>query len=178
MMVYVERNGKWEFADYFAHTGNTASRDMIMELDIADIEGSEIKIKLETVYRFWNLDFGAIDFSENDFSTTTILNPEKAFKTDGSDQTKYLNAVDKNYTYLKPEEEINLEYQPASSNGDKINSYFLVSTGYYHNLKKYEGSPKLATLLKFKNKNAFDDYSREKFLELQKNLDGYSLHNR
>jgi hypothetical protein len=175
LMVYIERNGKWEFADYFAHTGNTASRDMIMELDLTNTKSSEIKIKLETVYQFWNLDFAGIDFSENNYINSTILNPAKALKADDSDQTRYLNEVDKNYTYLKPEEEMSLEYQPVSSDPNSINSYFLVSTGYYHNLKKYEGPPKVATLLKFKNRNAFDDYSREKFSELQKNLDSYTI---
>ena len=51
-------------------------------------------------------------------------------------------------------------------------SYFLVSTGYYHNLKKYEGAPKVTTLLNFKNKNAFDDFSRKKFNDIQKTLTG------
>ncbi len=177
LMAYIERDGKWELADYFAHTGNTASRDMIMELDISNIKTDQIKIKLETVYQFWNLDFAGIDFSENSNATTTLLNPSKAVKPDGSDQSTLLNAVDKNYSHLNAKEEINLEYQPAATMEKGITSYFLVSTGYYHNIKKYTGAPQIATLLKFKNKNAFDDFSREKFTDVQKSLSSYAVHN-
>ena len=172
LMVYVEKDGKWLFADYFAHTGNTASRDMIMELDLSNIKTDQVKIKLETVYQFWNLDFAGIDFSENKNISSTILVPSKAFKPDGSDQIKSLSVVDKDYTYLNPSEEIDLEYQQVASNKDMTVSYFLVSTGYYHNLKKYEGAPKVTTLSKFKNKNAFDDFSREKFTDMQRALAG------
>jgi hypothetical protein len=62
LMVYIEKNGQWELVDYFAHTGNTATRDMIMELDISKLYGHEVKIKMETAYQFWNLDYAAMDF--------------------------------------------------------------------------------------------------------------------
>ena len=172
LMVYIERDGKWEFTDYFAHTGNTASRDMIMELDVSDIKTAQVKIKLETVYQFWNLDFAGIDFSENIQPTVNLLNPVKALKPDGSDQSAMLSAVDKNYSYLNSKEEINLEYR-LSDVKKEINSYFLVSTGYYHNIKKYKGAPQTEALLRFKSRNAFDDFSRKKFAEIQ---NSFSLH--
>ena len=175
LMVYVERKGKWEFVDYFDHTGNTASRNMIMELDVANIAASQVKIKLETVYQFWDLDCAAIDFSTDALTTSTVLNGEKALKGDGTDQTQPLNEVDKNYCYLRPEEELALHYNPSLTQANNTTSFFLMSTGYYHSIKKYQGKPQLSTLLKFKNKNAFDDYSREKFLELQATLDSYSV---
>jgi hypothetical protein len=169
LMVYIERDGKWEFVDYFAHTGNTASRDMIMELDVSKIT-HQIKIKLETVYQFWNLDFAGIDFSENIKPEITFLNPVTALKSDGSDQSTMLNGVDKNYAHLTANEELNLKYQPFSTIDNLTNSYFLVSTGYYHNIKKYKVTPQVESLLKFKNKNAFDDFSRQKFSEIQNSL--------
>ena len=168
LMVYIERNGKWEFADYFIHTGNTATRDLIMELNVSDVETRYIKIKLETVYQFWNLDFAGIDFSENVKTEIAVLDPVKATKPDRSDQRAALNSVDKNYSHLIADEELNLEYQYSKTPGSS--SYFFVSTGYYHNLKKLKGSPQIAALLKFKNKNAFDDFSRKKFADLQKGL--------
>ena len=174
LMVYIEKNGKWEFADYFAHTGNTASRDMIMELDISGIKPEQIKIRLETVYQFWNLDYAAIDFSENKKMNTVLIDPFKAVKGDGSSQIESLNSVDQHYCHLVSNEEMNLEYSPSGSK-DGVNSYFFVSTGYYHNIKKYEGKPQISTLMKFKNKGAFDSFSRQKFEELQNTLAKGSL---
>ena len=174
LMVYIEKNGKWEFADNFAHTGNTASRDMIMELDISGIKTEQIKIKLETVYQFWNLDYAAIDFSENKKMNTVLIDPFKAIKGDGSSQIQSLDSVDQHYCHLVSNEEMSLEYSPSSSK-DGVNSYFFVSTGYYHNIKKYEGKPQITTLMKFKNKGAFDNFSHQKFEELQNTLAKGSL---
>lgn len=176
LMVYIQQNGKWEFSDYFIHTGNTASRDMIMELDVSNTSTEEIKIKLETIYQFWNIDFAGIDFSDNHKTETSVLDAVKASKSDGSDQLSLLNAIDKNYSHLIDDEELTLEYQSSAKTGNL--TYFFVSTGYYHNLKKYKGAPQLATLLKFKNKNAFDDFSRKKFAELQNGLSMSSLSNK
>ena len=169
LMVYIERNGKWEFVDYFAHTGNTASRDMIMELDVSSIKSNTIKIKLETVYQFWNLNYTGIDFSENKKMNTVIIDPSKAVKKDDLNLVKSLNNLDQSYSTLTSNEELNLEYSPVVSE-EGIPSYFFVSTGYYHYVKKYEGTPQISTLVKFKNKGAFDEFSRKKFEEVQNSL--------
>jgi hypothetical protein len=169
LMVYIEQNGQWELADYFAHTGNTASRDMIMELDVSGIQGNNIKVKLATAYRFWDLDFAGMDFSVNAATTTTVVNPSKAVKAGGESQQNLVNAVDSQYGFLASGEEMNIEYHDLPAAKEK-SSYFFVATGYYHNTKKYEGKPQVETLLKFRNKGAFDRYSRLKYEELQSML--------
>jgi hypothetical protein len=47
----------------------------------------------------------------------------------------------------------------------EANSYFLVSTGYYHSLKKYEGRPDISLLKKFRKKGFFSEYSEKRFNE-------------
>ena len=102
-----------------------------------------------------------------------LIDPLKAVKGDGSSQIESLNSVDEHYCHLISNEEMNLEYRPSLSK-DGVNSYFFVSTGYYHNIKRYEGKPQIATLMKFKNKGAFDKFSRQKFEEIQNTLIGVS----
>ena len=173
LMVYIEKNGSWEFVDYFAHTGNTASRDMIMELDLSSIQTDQIKVKLETVYQFWNLDYVGIDFSENIKVSAVLLDPCMAAKPGGSDELRSLKTVDTQYCNLVSNEMLDLQYKPAMSSAG-IPSYFFVSTGYYHNMKKYERKPQITQLMKFKNKGAFDEFSREKFRHLEDTFAGVS----
>ncbi len=139
IMVYIEKDGQWQFADYFAHTGNTASRDMIMELDVTGTREKEIKIKLETVYQFWKLDFAGIDFSNNATTASTLLNAVSAVKTNGSEEKENLNSCDKSYCHLGSDESVIVQFQVAPLFPSSISSYFLVSSGYYHNVQKYEG---------------------------------------
>ena len=51
---------------------------------------------------------------------------------------------------------------PATDKG-LANSYFLVGTGYYHDLTKYEGKRQLFELATFSQKGAFDKFSRKTF---------------
>lgn len=166
LMVYIERNGQWELVDYFAHTGNTASRDLIMELDVSKIQGNNVKVKLATAYRFWDLDFAGMDFSANAATTIKLVNPSKAARAGGESLENLVSAVDSQYGFLASGEEMNIEYQDLPAAKEK-SSYFFVATGYYHNTKKYEGKPQVETLLKFRSKGAFDRYSRLKYEELE-----------
>jgi hypothetical protein len=163
LMVYVERNGKWEFADYFAHTGNTATRDLIMELDLSHTGSDYVKIKLETAYQFWNLDYTGMDFSENENFSIQLINPLEAIKTGNNDVCMSLKEKDKAYVHLTGSEEIKLEFMVSDEDKNMKASYYLISTGYYHNMQKYAGSPDLIELNKFLEKASFDAYSRKKF---------------
>ena len=170
LMVYVEKNGHWELADYFAHTGNTATRDMIMELDVTNTGNDQLRIKLETVYQFWNIDFAGIDYSENEPSVISFINASAAVKSGNQDQKNALKEADNSYCHLLDDEEISLEFVMPDMVDKNSNSFFLISTGYYHNVQKYGGAADLKTLNQFKEKGSFDSYSRQKFTIIRESL--------
>ena len=178
LMVYVEENGHWGPVDYFAHTGNTASRDMIMELDVSKIQSEYIKIKLETVYQFWDLDFAGIDFSENKTIVSSLINASSAVKTNGENEKESLSQCDKQYCHLGTDEGIMLQYPITASSGNNVNSYFLVSSGYYHNQLKNDNKPQTEELLRFRDDGAFDRFSRNKFSEIMNSLNKYTVNNK
>ena len=167
LMVYIKTATGWRFVDYFPLIGNTASRDMIMEINTADIKQKNIELKLETTYRFWDLDFAGIDYSTDQSFTKNIINPLSATKSDGTDQKEILINNDKKYTHLKDDESISFLYSVPATNSNTVSSYFLASGGYYHNLEHITGKTNYAKLYKFRKKGAFDKFSRERYQELQ-----------
>lgn len=169
LLVFIENNGNWEPVDYFAHTGNTATRDMIMEIDVSKVNSEEVRIKLETAFQFWDLDFAGMDFSVNEETNITYLNVSYAMKTANADQKEVLKEKDSKYCELQQDEELVLTFIPPVSN-KATNSYFLISTGYYHNTQKYEGNPDLKTLNSFRSKGSFDIYSRQQFATIEESL--------
>ena len=169
LMVFIEKNGNWEPADYFPHTGNTATRDMIMQLDIRDIKSDEVRIKLETAFQFWDLDYAAMDFSANEETVISSINASFASKNGDADQRELLKETDNNYCQLQQDEELSIVFTPPGNN-KATDTYFLVSTGYYHNVQQYQGSPDLKTLNSFKVKGSFDLYSRQQFASIEESL--------
>ncbi len=167
LMVYIKSSTGWKFVDYFPLIGNTATRDMIMEIDTKEIREDKIELKLETAYRFWDLDFTGIDYSTNDNLVKTTLEPEKAISSDSTDKRPVLHTSDDQYAHLTGDASIYFKYALPSPALNKTSSYFLVSGGYYHNLEPITGKANLAELLKFQKKGAFDKFSREKYQETQ-----------
>jgi hypothetical protein len=167
LMVYVKTNNGWKFVDYYPLIGNTASRDMIMQIDTKSISGKTIEIKLETAYRFWDLDFAGIDYSNNENLTTTVLEPEQVIKSDSTDQKQTLLNNDAQYVHLINDEYVSFKYAVSQPAGDAEASYFLISGGYYHSLDHITGKPDYNQLYKFKKQGYFDEFSRAKYKEVE-----------
>lgn len=163
MKVYLETEKGWKYIDHFALTGNTASRDMIMEIDLEGLRGHEVKIRIESAYKFWDLDRAAMDFSPDVETHAVQLQPAEARTRNGQDVKAGLLQKDKNYVQLSGDDYLDLVYGMPEPGRAEESSLFLVTEGYYHNLKKYEGKPDVQALVKFKEKGAFDRYSRSKF---------------
>lgn len=168
LMVYVKTKKDWKFVDYFPLIGNTASRDLIMELEVPDTGNDECIIKLETAYRFWDIDYASIDCSNANAITSNVIKASQAIKTDGTDESKKIYAKDTMYSHLVNEESINFKFTLLPST--MSSSYFLVSGGFYHNLHQYTGKANTLELYKFRKKGAFDRFSRIKYSSLQQQL--------
>ena len=169
LMVYLKTSEGWKFIDYYQLIGNTASRDMIMKINTQNIKGNKIELKLQTAYRFWDLDFAGMDYSEDESFTTNIIEPEEELLS-GTDKKEALMNNDKAYAILTGDEFISLKYSVSPAIKNNNVSYFLGCTGYYHTLEQYTGKPNYAELYKFQKKGAFDKFSRDKYNEAEKIL--------
>lgn len=165
MKVFVETEKGWQYVDHFALTGNTASRDMIMEIDLSGIKDDKVNIRIETVFQFWNLDMVAMDFSDNPVVNSIILNPATVTKNNKEDNRDQLLQSDAEYTNLSGNDYVNIEYNVPAATGNT--SFFLITSGYYHTKPTTGGKTDLPALLKFKEKGAFDRFSREKHVIIE-----------
>lgn len=170
LMVYLKTDDGWKFIDYYPLVGNTASRDMIMEINTSDVKSNKIELKLETAYRFWDLDFAGIDYSVNENISAKIIEPEEVIKSDSTDQHGALANADKVYTLLSGSDFVSFKYKIEASEQSERSSYFIVSSGYYHTLEHTTEKPNYTELYKFEKRGAFDKFSREKYQEAQKML--------
>ncbi|MEO7265909.1 MAG: hypothetical protein ABIW38_13410 [Ferruginibacter sp.] len=170
LMVYIKKEGQWVAVDYFSTPGNTAQRDMIMNIDISSIKTDNIELKLETAYRFWDIDYAAMDFSESNILKTELINPSMASKLTSLNEKDNLLANDKQYCKLTGDEFLNLEFNVDAVDTEIQHSYFLSCSGYYHSLVNYTGKPNTLLLMNFKKSGAFSNYSRARYVELNNEL--------
>lgn len=165
--VYVETGGKWQYAGYFPLNGTEGYREMIMGINLDGNSDEHIRVKLETVFNFWELDYAAIDYSDDASFQPVLLDPVSARHNQMGDQQSVLAIKDKKYVELKYNENIELEFQPLKPKDGSMISYLLASSGYYHQEKNYPVKANISRLKAFKQAGEFDRFSREKYIEVK-----------
>jgi len=165
LRVSVKVGNDWKPAGYFLTPGNSVTREMIMNVDLAGCKNeTHVEIKLETAYMFWELDYAGMDFSKNLPYQTSDNRPLAIVKKNGPSQIS--ESVQDNIT-LTDQDVLSIDYiakKPADDN--LTTSLFLAGTGYYHDNSRFEGRARLETLSLFSHKGGFDTFSRQTFDEL------------
>jgi len=167
MAVYIKKSGEWKLIDHLLTVGPLASRDFVVPVDISEITGKEIEIKLETGFMFWELDYVAMDFAENSELKVSIVKPSIALGTGSIDWTLALNKTDGNYMAQEKIGEVTeIIFSTTPPLSDQKQTVFLHTHGYYELIRDFKGMPKTSDLKKFKEPGYFSDYSRYRYLKM------------
>lgn len=164
LSIYLETENGWQFIDYLNVTGPLASRDFVIPLDIRDIKGQIINIKLECGFLFWDIDYAAMDFTPNTSVRIHKISAESAIDENGKDirsniqfsDSKYLEQPDVGNVAI-------LKFQAPYIQQHLSSTAIFHSRGYYEYIRNFNGKPDMGYLLTFKNKGRFTEFAREKY---------------
>jgi hypothetical protein len=163
LSVYIEKNGRWKFVDYFNIAGPMALRDDIMPLDLKGINSDTIKIKFKTGFLFWEMDYAGMDFSNNEIIKPTVVPVKTAIDNNNLDIRGLLLSPDNNYYIQKQlgDEAVLTFDTPIKREGSR--SVFLHTRGYYKILSEQTGKPDKKKLRTFRRPNRVSSFSKETF---------------
>lgn len=153
LIVKVYNGKSWEMADYFPLSGTMAARELSMVVNIPDKAGTHLKIRLETVFRFWEIDAASI--------STHLEVAGNARLVPMTDPDQRLLRDDDQRMELQGEEKTELSF--LDNNWQPGTQYFLHAKGYYHNTETYPGSANKTVLRSFGNANAFSEFSKDQY---------------
>ncbi|MEI6408138.1 MAG: hypothetical protein WCR52_02035 [Bacteroidota bacterium] len=160
--------GKWEKVEDFNLAGPMALKKDVLELNLANVSGNEVRIKLESGFLFWEIDYVAMDYSAPQAVTTHVLSPLSAITQTGVDMAGALLSDDDQY-YSQPEigDVATVRYPVPPQAPGTERSLILHAKGHYEILRDpVHKTPNLRTLKKFQKPNALPNYSRELWLQL------------
>lgn len=167
LMLYIEKNRKWVFLDYYNIAGPMAFKDDILDISLDGIYSDTVKLKLEYGFLFWEIDYAGMDFSRNEPVKITRIPTKKALDEKGADLTDFLNHADKDYYIQKNignEALLTFDMPELSAQHRTI---ILHTKGYYRILKDQQGNPDKKLLKTFRNPCRMPAYSLEIFNKLQ-----------
>ncbi|MBF9141210.1 hypothetical protein [Hymenobacter properus] len=166
LKVYVEAGQGWQLAETLPTVGPLAARDLVVPLDFAANGTSQVRVKLECGFMFWEVDYAALDCSANvpvqlDNCRLTSARTER-----GADVSAQLAAEDTLYLRQpRPGGVASLSYQshlPAPAAGTRRTA-FLRTKGYYEHIRDFKGLPNLPELYAFRKPGRFIEFSKEKY---------------
>ncbi len=166
LSVYLETDKGWKLMDYFNVIGPLADRDMVMPIDLSDVKGDKVRLKIECGFMFWEMDYAAMDFTANSEVSINTLSPSSAIDETGRDVSSLLFATDHLYlTQPAPGNAAVVKYKFTPASVGKTQTVFLHSRGYYEYIRDYKGKPDFVYLNSFRKKGAFTTFSKQHYLE-------------
>ncbi|OGX84465.1 hypothetical protein BEN47_16355 [Hymenobacter lapidarius] len=173
LQVYIETTGGWQLVEHLPLVGPLAARDLVVPLDLANVTSSQVRVKLEGGFMFWELDYAALDSSPDQATTLEKCQPHSALDEQGQDQRDQLAADDAQYLKQpRPGMEVTLRYrsQLAAPAAQPQRSVFLRTKGYYEHIRHFEGAPNLLELYAFRKPGRFMEFSKEQYRRTARQL--------
>jgi hypothetical protein len=172
LSVFAKTSSGWEKITDITTIGPVATRNMIIPIALPKGKGAITEIKLSSGFLFWEIDYAAIDFSEDELFTVKALQPYTATDEHNVDVLPSLLQEDKNYL-SQPEigNSATITFYGEKLPEGKVHSYILHSKGYYEHIREFSNKPNIAFLKQFKKPNAFPLFG----LQLYKNMEAEQM---
>jgi hypothetical protein len=155
----------WKAVDYFPPAGNTAIRDLAMEVDLSDIEGKDVIIRMESPYRFWDLDQVGLSYEltrANNISNACRISA----RVEGKDYSASIDQKDGMYLSLGSTDQLELTFTKGQREdaASITMTYVLVAAGYYQQAPLFNTLQ--ASAPRFSEPSGLNRYSIAKYKEL------------
>jgi hypothetical protein len=168
--VYVKSNNGWHRKGSIFGGGPFITEERIVPIDISDIRGPKLEIKISPPAGFWQFDSFNIDYSEDLPVEVQEISANSIFDNDGADITSILENIDDDYYAMpfKGQKAVLTFPVPEPIPGMK-RTVFAKVNGYYDIYLDASGEPQTEILKEIENNPDFIiKYSLLKYAEMRK----------
>ncbi len=160
LFVSIKTYSGWQQITAIPTIGPLATREMVVSVDLTQIKKEILDVRISSGFMFWEIDYVAMDFSENEKILVQTLSPLKAVDELGRNVLPQLQKEDGKYL-VQPDigNVTTIVYKPKDEEiSETTNSYVLKTKGYYEHIRNFTTKPDIKFLNQFKNPNSFPVY--------------------
>ena len=160
LQVSVKTKTGWQTVADLNSTGLATTREVVVPLDLSNVADNLIQIKLSSGFMFWDIDYAAIDFSND--KKFEVENVSPAVATDETGKNVLQQILKNDGQYLEqplPGNVTTIEYKCKPQPVNTSRSYILHTYGYYTHSWNFKNSPNIAFLKQLRHPNVFPLFS-------------------
>ena len=161
LIVWVKKNNKWIELESIQPIGNAEMQSIVVPIDEAYLNHEKVEIRLDGAYRFWTLDYAALDVSAPQAFETQKLNA--AFVSGDPLNVSALQQDDHQYlTTNIGSEPISVRFEGLKQGNRTL---FIQSKGYYIRQDVQHGKPDWMQMAKMTRSHGIARFSQDIFLK-------------
>lgn len=164
LAVHLWTENTWKLVTDIKNIGPIAFRDIVVPIDLSGHEGNKIRVKVTGGHLFWEVNYAAMDFTDDADVYAQEIKPGFAKASDGNIYTDALTSDDDQYlhqTYDGNQVTIWYPAHPARSGYEQ--HVFLHTKGHYEPIMDYDGPPDLLDLPPLDQPGSFIEFSKDHF---------------
>lgn len=132
LKYYTNDGVDWKLQGFINGGGPLISETRVYDLDLTNMEGDTLSIKLNPPYGFWTIDYIAVQYDEYKTPNLKTIPITTAVNQDGLDLKDQLKVKDNNYVIMPTVGDyFEATFSSLSEESKKNTSYYLKSNGYY-----------------------------------------------
>jgi hypothetical protein len=156
LQVQAETGNGWKPKGMIYGGGPFVAKDKCYVIDISDVPGERLKIKLTPPVGFWRINALRVDYSEDAPIHTTEVGATRAFDQNGRDVRESLAAADNDFLVMPHKgDSAEVIFQGVPLSSDRERSLILKVTGYYDIHLEAKGEPNLELIEKIHSEPGF-----------------------
>ena len=161
LQVYVKKNNKWIEIQSIQPVGNADMQSLVVPIDAKYVSGKQVDIRIDGGFKFWELDYAAMDFSApknfevKQLAPTSVSGDSAFYQALQKDDQLYMStasgseAVSVQFEGLKPQHR----------------TLFVQSKGYYMRQDVQHGKPDWMQMAKMTRSHGIARFSQDIFLK-------------
>lgn len=167
LKIRVETEKGWKPKGTIFGGGPFISEDKAYIIDVSDVPGNTLKIKITPPATFWMIDYLSVDYTEDLDLKVTEIDAIKAFDNTGRDVREILANNDNNYLIMpNTGDKVELFFQSPPKIDGMDRSVILKASGYYDIHLKARGEPQLDMIEKIHYEPGFTiQYAIKEYLK-------------
>lgn len=173
LKAMVQTENGWKQKEVFWGGGPFVSESRMYEIDISDVQGDTLRMRLNPPLNFWTINYIAVDYSDDVAVRTEEISSTTAVTSSGEDVRPLFTAVDKKY-HTMPDigNYADLTFTAPAKVSDMQRTVFAKVNGYYDiHLSTKNNKPDLKKLRSFrKNPEKAITYSLQEFKQWQEQV--------